>query len=253
MSRISQAFHHRQAFVAYLTAGDGGLQRTLNAMLALVKGGVDVLEVGMPFSDPVADGPTIQQAAMRALAAGTTLDGVLQMIHDFRQHSDVPIILFSYYNPIYQAAQNGFFNKAKNMGVDGCLIVDLPMEESAEYQAQCLQFDIDPIYIVSTSTAKERVQDLDKLSKGMLYYACRKGVTGVKNSLPEDFVSKLTEIKANAHWPVVAGFGISDCVMAAAVLEHADGFVVGSRFVEAIAKGATDDELTQLAKNIDPR
>lgn len=253
MSRLSSVFQKGPAFVGYLTAGDGGMDRSLRAMQALVKGGVDVLEVGVPFSDPVADGPVIQAAALRALEQGATLDAILAMIATFRKTSDVPIILFSYYNPIYQHLHNDFFKRAADAGVSGCLIVDLPIEESAPYEKACAAAQIDPVFVIAPSTPSDRIQQLDQHARGMLYYACRKGVTGVRNALPDDFVDKLKTIKANSHLPVVAGFGIAEATSAEAVLQVADGFVVGSRFVQAVAAGDSDEALTQLAQQIDPR
>jgi tryptophan synthase alpha chain len=253
MSRIQQQFAKRPAFVAYLTAGDGGMARTLEASLALVAGGVDILEIGLPFSDPVADGPTIEQAAERALAQGFTLDQVLQLISDFRQQSSVPIILFSYYTPLFLASKKGFFEKAKNAGVDGCLIVDLPIEEAAEHIQLCNKIGMDPVFLISPSTPAERMKLINQYSRGMLYYACRKGTTGIKDQFPEDFIDKMREIKSHTTLPVAVGFGISNKTMAQKALEYADGFVIGSLFVKAIAEGKSAAQLTELAQSLDPR
>ncbi len=252
MSKIAQQFKQGPAFVAYLTAGDGGIQRTEQAALALIKGGVNILEIGVPFSDPVADGPTIQQAHTRALQNHTTLQDTLSLVKSLRQQTDVPIILFSYYNPIFQALKNDFFVKAKQAGVDGCLIVDLPVEESADYFAACKENNIDPVLLLAPSTPVERIEKINSHGSGMLYYACRKGITGVQQALPADFANKMKLIKQHTNLPVVAGFGIADAAIAKKVLQVADGFVVGSRFVKAVAQGLMLDELTALAKSIDP-
>ncbi len=252
MSKIEETLRKEPGFVGYLIAGDGGLSRSKEAMLALIEGGVNVLEVGLPFSDPVADGATIQSAASRALKAGTTVKGVFDLIRELREETDIPIILFSYYNPILQAGEN-FFERAKAAGVDGCLIVDLPIEESDSYCRACEKAGIDPIFLIAPSSRGERIKEIHDKSKVMLYYVCCSGTTGVKDSVPEDFKKRLSDIKSISTLPVVAGFGISKREMADAVLKCADGFVVGSLFVKAVADGKSADELKALAASIDPR
>ena len=239
-------------FVAYITAGDGGLSRSLECMLALAKGGVDMIEVGVPFSDPVADGPTIAAAASRSLENGTTLEDIFQLVKQFRQQSNVPIILFSYYNPLLQFGLTKCLKAAASAGINASLVVDLPIEEADDYQACCLKEGIDPIYIVSTSTPDERIATISAYSKRMLYYACRRGTTGVRSGLPDGFSTAVSRIKTLTHLPVVAGFGIADRESSAEVLASADGFVVGSLFVEAIAKGISPEKLTQMARDLIP-
>ena len=251
MSVIEETLRKQSGFVGYLTAGDGGLSRSKEAMLALIKGGVNILEVGVPFSDPVADGATIEAAAARALKLGASLEGVLELIRDLRKETDVPIILFSYYNPVFQAGED-FFKRAHDAGVNGCLIVDLPIEESDAYCQSCEAANIDSVFLISPSTPIDRIKQINNKSKGMLYYVCRTGTTGVKNTMPEDLKQRLADIKSVATLPVVAGFGISNRDMAAEVLNHADGFVVGSLFVKAVADGKTAAELTMLASSLNP-
>lgn len=253
MRPIERAFAAKQAYLAYLTAGDGGLEFSEQAMLALIKGGVDLLEVGVPFSDPIADGPVIQRATERSLARGTTVFDVLRLVEKIKNHCDVPIVLFSYYNPILSASDKSLFKQARSMGVDGMLIVDLPLEEAEDYREQCLQAEIDPIFIISPMSSKQRIIDTDHNGRGFLYYACRKGTTGTRQGLPDDFASKLTEIKELVDKPVVAGFGISNRETASKVLEYADGFVIGSAFVQAIENGASPDQLQAMAEQLDPR
>lgn len=252
MSAIETVLKNKPGFIAYLTAGDGGLARSKEAMLALIKGGVDVLEVGVPFSDPVADGPTIQAAASRALKAGVHLGDVLQLIREIKQESDTPIILFTYYNPILKAGDE-FYQKAKEAGVDGCLVVDLPIEESVDYCEACNRTGLDPVFLISPTTPLERIEKIAQLSRGMLYYVMRSGTTGLRDDLPADLTERLDMIKRISNLPVVAGFGISNRDMASAILDHADGFVVGSFFVKAVADGVTADQICTLAKSIDPR
>lgn len=252
MSAIEKIIKEQRGFVGYLTAGDGGIARSKEAMLALIRGGVNVLEVGVPFSDPVADGPTIQAAAMRSLGAGTRLEDVFQLIREIKHETEIPIILFTYFNPILNVGSE-FYHRAKAAGVDGCLVVDLPIEEAAEHLKQCAEADIDPVLLISPTSSKERIETICELSRGMIYYVTRSGTTGVRDDLPNDLKDRLRLIKSISKVPVVAGFGISNRDMASTMLGYADGFVVGSLFVKAVADGATPEQITELVKEIDPR
>jgi len=233
------------AFIAYLTIGDGGLDYCLESALALESGGVDLLEIGIPFSDPVADGPTIQRAMQRALDNGTKLADTITFIERLRRHSQIPLVLFTYYNPVFQAGEK-FLQEAKTAGANGILILDQPCEEAS-------QTVLEQVFIVSPSTTDERLPKIAAKSQGFLYYVCQKGVTGVRHELPTFVASDLKKIKTIAHTPVVAGFGISERSMAQEVLRHADGFVVGSYFVKEMENKASPEKLSQLAKAIDPR
>ncbi len=250
--RIQDHFHAQKAFVAYLTAGDGGIQRTLDAALALIAGGVNMLEIGVPFSDPIADGPVIQRAATRALMAKTTLKDVLWLAQQIRQYSTIPLILFSYLNPILAAMKGAFFQEAQDAGIDGALLVDCPLEESVHFHEQCNNHHLAPIYVITPTTSTRRIQDIDAQGNGFLYYACRKGTTGIKSDLPSDFADNMQRIKSVAHLPIVAGFGISTPQSAAAVCQHADGVVIGSLFVKALEEGMTLQALTALAQRLNP-
>ncbi|HEX2549466.1 MAG TPA: tryptophan synthase subunit alpha, partial [Gammaproteobacteria bacterium] len=170
ISRLKKFFSHSQkANLAYLTAGDGGIQFTFDAAMALIKGGANMLEIGIPFSDPIADGPVIQQASQRAIAAGTTLKDILWLVKKIREHSDLPIILFSYLNPILKAYSTDFFKDARDASVDGILLVDCPIEESREIRNICQLHDIDLIYIISPSTPLKRIQYIKLHAQGFLY------------------------------------------------------------------------------------
>jgi tryptophan synthase alpha chain len=250
--RIDSIFKHGKAYVGYLTAGDGGMQQSLNAALALIKGGVNILEIGVPFSDPIADGPVIQRAATRALANGTTMRDILKLTTAIRKQSDIPLVLFSYYNPILANINPSFFDKVRDAGIDGILLVDCPLEESEEFHKQCIMRDIAPIYVLTPATSIDRMQLINEKAQGFLYYACRKGTTGMKNELPADLAEKIQLIKANTTLPLVVGFGISNREMAADVLKYADGFVIGSRFVKAIEDGVSSDNLCALAQALNP-
>ncbi|MFZ4116755.1 MAG: tryptophan synthase subunit alpha [Chthoniobacterales bacterium] len=253
MKKITELFEREKANLAYLTVGDGGVERTIEVALALIKGGVNLLELGVPFSDPIADGPVIQQASARALQAGVTMCEVLYVASEIRKKSDIPIILFSYYNPILAAWNQpnvDFLVEAKRAGVDGILIVDLPWEESHELRVAMAMYDLAFISVITPSTPLERIMAIDQEAHGFLYYACRKGTTGIQSGLPTDFSKKIKKIKSCVHLPMVVGFGISDALTAQRVLEEADGVVVGSFFVQAVAKGKTPNKLTLLAKKI---
>ncbi len=252
MSVIQAAFDKRSTYVGFLTAGDGGYSHSLQSALALIKGGVDIIEIGLAFSDPIADGSTIQLASQRAITAGMTLKKVLALITDVRKATNIPIILFSYYNPILSYGKS-FYSELKAAGANGILVVDLPIEEAQQHLSACQAHGIDPIFLVSPSTSVERLKVINQYASGMLYYVCRNGTTGVKSNLPDDFAEKLQTIKQHIQLPIVAGFGIATRDMAAEVLTHADGFVVGSRFVDAAHKTQDYEQLTQLARDIDPR
>jgi tryptophan synthase alpha chain len=235
----------KPAFVGYLTLGDGGLDYSVEAALALEKGGVDLLEIGIPFSDPIADGPSIAQAMQRSLAQGTKPTDALVFIERIRRHSKIPLVLFSYYNPIFQAG-DGFLQALKEEGANGILILDQPLEEAN-------QKILPQIFIASPSTTDQRLKTIAAKTEGFLYYVCQKGVTGMRDQLPSFVAQDLQRIKAVAHTPVVAGFGISNAKMAKEILRYADGFVVGSYFVKEMGKQVPVERLTQLAKEIDPR
>lgn len=252
MSVIESVFKVKKPFVAYLTAGDGGMEKSLAVMRAYAESGVDIIEVGMPFSDPVADGPVIQAAAMRAIQVGTTLPDVLNLIHTFKQEYETPVILFGYMNPLLQMGDiKDFFIKAKSSGVDGCLTVDLPLEESDAYHQTCVAAGIDPIYLIAPSTPEARIKRIAERAHGMVYYACRKGVTGMRQGLPADLSERIALIRSVTDVPVVVGFGISSVETAAAIAAVADGFVVGSLLVQT-ADCCSDDALRAVIHSLVP-
>lgn len=251
-SRIQQLFADDKARIAYLTAGDGGNERTLSAALALIKGGVNLLELGIPFSDPIADGPVIQRASARALTQGTTLQDILWLIKAIRQYSEIPLILFSYLNPILSVMASDFLIKAKQAGADGLLLVDCPLEESQMINDACCRYDLDLIYVITSNTSLTRIRKMNDHARGFLYYACQKGTTGMRHELPGDFKEKIQTIKSLVHLPVVVGFGISNQDMAKRVSEEADGVVVGSYFVKLLEEGNSPASLTMYARNIYP-
>jgi tryptophan synthase alpha chain len=246
-------FDQKQAFVAYITAGHRGLDYTEQAAHALIRGGVDILEIGLPFSDPIADGPIIQEAMLDALARGTELTAVLKTIARIKQQTNTPIVLFSYYNPLLASGLNQALEQAARAGVDAVLVVDLPLEESHEYLNLCRAHQLKPIGLLAPSSSKARIQAISSAFDGFLYYVCRHGTTGIKNSLPDNYANNLNTIRSQTKTPVVSGFGISTQALATNALHHADGFVVGSAFVQAISNKASPDDLQTLATHIKPR
>jgi tryptophan synthase alpha chain len=252
MQRLAKAFRKGPTFIGYLTGGDGGEEYCTEAALALAAGGVDILELGIPFSDPVADGPVIQAAMRRSLSSGTTPHTLLKIAKGIRRQSSMPLIAFSYYNPILQGGEKLFF-ELKEAGFDGMLVVDLPLEEAEEHIESLKKAELDPILIATPATTPERIKSLATMAQGFIYYACQKGTTGVRKNLPSDFDAKVQTIKSLSNMPVAAGFGIAEKATARLALQQADGFVVGSAFVNCIAKGGSLSELQKLAESIDPR
>lgn len=255
MNLIESIFQQKQPFVGFVTGGDGGINYTIDCSLALVEGGVDILEIGLPFSDPVADGPVIQRASTRALKSGITPASILEIAEGIRKHADVPLILFSYYNPLLKKGDE-YLKALNSAGFSAILAVDLPPPlEGCQHPFfhSLKESGMHPIFIASPSTDKDRLSQIAQISEGFLYYACQKGTTGVRDGLPDDFAFHLARIRQTARLPVAAGFGIADQHSAKAALEYADGFVVGSAFVKMMEGGADPKKLKQLAQTIDPR
>lgn len=255
MNRLNKAFQKTKPFIGYLTGGDGGLDYSVDCALALIEGGVDILEIGLPFSDPVADGPVIQKAHERALSEGTTSATILEIARRVRQVSDVPLVLFSYYNPILQKGPL-YLQQLKKAGFDAVLIVDLAVPKNGDSEPffQALtDADLLPILLATPSTDHERLLQISKFAKGFLYYVSQKGTTGIRSQLADDFSVQMTRIRPYFQIPIVAGFGIADRASAESALQHADGFVVGSAIVKKIEARISPKELTNLAQSINPR
>jgi tryptophan synthase alpha chain len=250
MNAIQTTFQRGKVFIAYLTAGDGGIQHTLRAAQSLIAAGVDMLEIGVPFSDPIADGPVIQRAAARALRAGTTLDDILWLTREIRRISQIPLILFSYLNPILAGMQQHFLKQASVAGINGLLLVDCPLEESTPFRNACEANDLAYIQVITPATDNDRLSRIIAAGSGFLYYACRKGTTGIRAGLPADFTQRMAEMRNMLHLPVVVGFGVGDRETVATVLQHADGVVVGSRFVKALEEGMAPEQLGEFVKEI---
>ena len=239
-TRIQQRFAAlREAgelgIVAYLTAGDPSLDATLEFVLALADAGADVMELGVPFSDPLADGPTIQRASERALKSGTTLAGVLDLVRRIRKTSEVPLVLFSYFNPILQMGIEKFASAAEAAGADGVLATDLTLEESEDYRRVLRAHHLDAIFLGAPTSTDERLAKIANCSSGFLYLISRTGVTGAKDTLPDDLPALLRRARAASKLPLAVGFGISLPGHVSLPGGLADAAVVGSALVAEIA------------------
>jgi tryptophan synthase alpha chain len=245
-TRISKRFAELRAsgelgIVAYITAGDPSLDATLKFVLALAEAGADVIELGVPFSDPLADGPTIQRASERALKSGTTLAGVLDLVCRIRQSSQVPLVLFSYYNPILQMGLEKFASKASTAGADGVLATDLTPEESDGYRRILAAQHLDTIFLGAPTSTDERLAKIAACSSGFLYLISRTGVTGAKDSLPDDLPALLRRARSVTQLPIAVGFGISLPGHVSVLGGLADAAVVGSALVSEIEKAQSAD------------
>ena len=248
MTRIGQRFEDlrkagRTGFVAYITAGDPDLNTTYQMVLELDRRGVDVLELGVPFSDPLADGPVIQEASQRALAAGATLEGVLSMVADVRMEAEIPIVLFTYYNPIHRYGVARFVKRAADVGVDGVLMLDLPPEEGGDYKAQMDVQGLDTIFLVTPTTRDDRMKLIASHTRGFVYYVSRTGVTGERDSLADEIQSKVSAICRHTDMPIAVGFGISTPEHVSEIARYADAVVVGSAIVRRMGEFQHDADL----------
>jgi tryptophan synthase alpha chain len=246
MSRLGPCFEERRkagqpALIAFVTAGDPSLERSLEVVLALERGGADVIELGVPFSDPVADGPVIQRASERALAGGTTLPKVLELVRQIRQHSQVPIVLFSYLNPLHRYGLETLATDAKQAGVDGVLVTDLPPEEAEAWLAAARPRGLDTIFLAAPTSPEPRLRRIAEASRGFVYAISRTGVTGERAALSGEAGPLVERLKALSDAPVALGFGISTPEQVADAGQVADGIVVGSALVHFLEEHPEGD------------
>jgi tryptophan synthase alpha chain len=255
-TRISKRFAELRGagelgVVAYVTAGDPTLAATLDYVLALAEAGADVVELGVPFSDPLADGPTIQRASERALKSGTTLAGVLALVRQIRQSSQVPLVLFSYFNPILQMGLEKFAAAAAETGTDGVLVTDLTPEESADYRQILQAHHLDTIFLAAPTSTDERLVKIAACSSGFLYLISRTGVTGAKDALPDELPALLRRARRFTQLPIAVGFGISLPGHVSVLGGLADAAVVGSALVSEIEKaGSPEAAATALRERV---
>jgi tryptophan synthase alpha chain len=249
MTRLAETFarirgNSHPGLVTYVTAGDPDLERSAQILEALDRGGADVLEVGVPFSDPLADGPVIQRATERALAAGATLPKVLDMVGRLRSGVKAPIVIFSYANPVLRMGAERFAARAADAGVDGVLMLDLPIEEADDFRAMMARRDIDTIFLLSPTTTDARIRKAADLGSGFLYAISRLGVTGARDQLASGAREMVQRIRAATDLPVAIGFGISKPEHVREVGRWADAAVVGSALVNVIAEAGRAPDLT---------
>ena len=232
----------RKALIPFITAGDPSLEATVPVMHALVEAGADVIELGVPFSDPMADGPTIQRASERALAKGVSLRQVLEMVANFRaDNNETPVVLMGYANPIEAIGVDSFAAAAFDAGVDGVLVVDYPPEESVDFAKAMQANALDPIFLLAPTSTPERIALVAELASGYVYYVSLKGVTGSAQLDVEAVAKRIPEIHAAVGVPVGVGFGIRDAQTAGAIARFADAVVVGSRIIEEIEQSPADE------------
>lgn len=255
-TRITRRFAELRAagelgIVAYITAGDPSLDATLKFVLALAEAGADLIELGVPFSDPVADGPTIQRASERALKSGTSLRGVIDLVRRIREASQVPLVLFSYFNPILQMGLEKFASSAAQAGADGVLTTDLIPEESGDYRRILHAHNLDTIFLAAPTSDDERLEKISTASSGFLYLISRTGVTGAKDALPDDLPGLLRRVHKFTQLPVAVGFGISLPGHVSILGGLADAAVVGSALVSEIEKASSiEAAATALADRV---
>jgi len=254
MGRIGKKFaslraKNEKALIVYLTAGDPSLEITKKLILGLEKAGVDILEIGVPFSDPTADGPVIQAASRRALKAGTTLEGVLNLVTEVRKVSEIPIVLFGYFNPIFAYGVQKFAGSVRRVGVDGVLVVDLPYEEAKELRIYTDAVDIDFISLIAPTTNGKRLNKIAAAATGFLYYISITGITGTAAPKIDNIKTEVKKIGKITKLPVAVGFGISKPQQAREIARFADGVVIGSAVVRLIDENKNNPDLVRIVSN----
>lgn len=245
MRRIDAAFSGtgRPAFIGFTVAGDPDKATCIRAAMALIDGGADILELGIPFTDPVADGPTIQKADERSLLAGTKVDTVFEIVREIRKQSEVPVVFLAYYNTVFHRGIDRFYREAREAGVDGILVADMPVEESDEVYKAALRHYIDPIFLITPTTSNERIARIASRARGYLYLVAALGVTGVRDTVSPDALDLVRRVRKYTTIPLALGFGISTPSHAATCARAgADGIIVGSAIVDRIEKSLGDPE-----------
>ncbi len=248
MSRIRETFEKlkrsgRGGFIPFITAGDPDIATSELLLIELAAAGADILELGMPFSDPVADGETIQRASERALRKGVTLEDALTCVARAKQHIDVPVVLFSYFNPLLKFGENRLADEARRAGVDGVLVTDLIPEEAQTWTETLVQFELDPIFLVAPTTSDNRLKHIARQARGFIYAVSRAGVTGARDEISRDAETLVNRVRAVSDLPVAVGFGISTAEQVHEIWRFADAAVVGSAIVREIERSSGDPDL----------
>jgi len=258
MSRIAGCFEalgrdRRKALIPYITAGDPHPSLTVPLMRGLVEAGADILELGVPFSDPMADGPVVQRAGDRALKHGVGLSDVLSLVKAFRKTDDrTPVVLMGYANPIEAMGVQKFLDSARGADVDGVIVVDYPPEECTEFSARAKEKGIDPIFLLAPTSTDKRIEDVARTGSGYLYYVSLRGVTGAANIDLSEINLRIPKIRAVTKLPIGVGFGIRDAESARTVAQCADAVVIGSRIIQEIESGPADEAVARVKKFLAP-
>jgi tryptophan synthase alpha chain len=254
MSRIRETFASlkragRGGFIPFITAGDPDIATTERLLIELAAAGADIIELGVPFSDPVADGETIQHASERALRKGITVSDVLSCVSDAKQHIDVPIVLFSYFNPLLRFDSDRLAKEAKEAGVDAVLVTDLVPEEAKTWTETLIQFDLDPIFLVAPTTSDQRLKQIARQARGFIYAVSRAGVTGARDEMTGDAEALVKRVRSVSDFPVAVGFGISTAEQVREVWRFADAAVIGSAIVREIERWSAEPDLVSRIGN----
>ncbi len=251
MSRIAAAFKSgRKAFIAYLTVGYPSLETTRRAAEILAEGGCDIIELGIPFSDPLADGATIQKASYQALRKGVTPQTCLDTAHAIREKIDTPLVFMSYYNPILNRGLDDFCRASNEAGADGIIIPDLPPEEGAELEKSTQKHNLDLIYLLTPTSTDERISQVAQRCRGFIYLVSLTGVTGARQTLPTGLEDLVRRVRRQAKQPVCIGFGVSNPEQAKRAAAAADGIIVGSRLIQLIEENSTLSSLKSFASSL---
>ena len=232
---IKDAFKNGKAFVAFITAGDPNLDKTAEYILEMERAGADLIEIGIPFSDPIAEGVVIQEADLRALQSGTTTDGIFDMVEKLRRKTDMPLVFMGYLNPVFHYGYERFFARCKECGISGIIIPDLPYEEKGECEEIAAKYEVDVISMIAPTSAA-RIRAIASEAKGFLYVVSSMGVTGIRSEIKTDLASILAAVREASDIPAAVGFGINTPEQAAKVAQIADGVIVGSAIVKIIAR-----------------
>ena len=242
MSNIQNAFANGKAFIGFITGGDPGMAKTKEFVLEMARAGADLIEIGVPFSDPIAEGPVIQEANIRALRAGATVDKLFSLVEDIRKEIDTPLVFLTYLNPVFhygranaEAGYEAFFKRAQSAGLDGIIIPDLPFEEQSEVRDTSCRYGIDLISLIAP-TSEERIKEIAADAAGFIYLVSSMGVTGVRREITTDLEPIVTALRAVTKLPAAVGFGIHTPEQAAQMAKAADGVIVGSAIVKIIAE-----------------
>ncbi len=231
---------NRMVLIPFITAGDPSLNQTEELVVTIAEDGADIVELGVPFSDPLADGPVIQRASERSLRNGTTLEKILTCVGNIRKKSDIPIVLMSYYNPILKMGLNVFVKRAVTAGVDGVIIPDLPPEEAGDWMKSARRAKLATIFLIAPTSTEERIRKIASVSRGFIYYVSLTGVTGARKNLQQDICQRMSLIRRLTKLPICVGFGISKPEHVRQLAKGADGVIVGSALVNLIERNKGD-------------